>query len=59
MRSNGFRVVVIGSSILSRITKKLQNQTFMNLEFHPAVESDMRSYSHQYYKGNNDLWFHF
>ena len=55
MRSNGLRVVVIGSSTLSCIAKKLQNHTFMNLELHPAVESDMRSYSHQHYKRNNNL----
>ena len=55
MRSNGLRVVVIGSSTLSCIAKKLQNHTFMNFEFHPAVESDMRSYSHQHYERNSNL----
>lgn len=55
MRGYGIRVMVIGSPTLSCIAKKLQDDTLMDLEFHPAIESDMGCNRHQNDKCNNNL----
>ncbi len=41
VRSNDIRVMVVGSSTLSRIAKKLQDNALMDLEFYPEVERNM------------------
>jgi len=53
--SNGIRVMMIGSALLGRIAKKLYYHSLMDLEFYPAVDSDMCSYSHNHDNSYDDL----
>ena len=53
--SDGIRVMMIGSALLGRIAKKLHYHTLVNLEFYPAVNGDMRSYSHNHDDSYDDL----
>jgi len=53
--SDGIRVMMIGSALLGRVTKKLQDHTLVDLEFHPAVDSDMCSDSYNHDNSNDNL----
>ena len=53
--SDGIRVMMIGSALLGRIAKKLYYHTLVDLEFYPAVDSDMCSYSHNHDNSYDDL----
>ena len=53
--SDGIRVMMVGSALLGRIAKKLYYHTLVDLEFYPAVDSDMCSYSHNHDNSYDDL----
>lgn len=53
MCGNGFRMMVVGCSSLSRIAEKLQDHTFLNFKFHPSVEADVGGERHHHYKCND------
>lgn len=55
MCSDGISMMMIRSSALLCIAKKLQDHAFLDLEFHPPVESDMCADRHQYDKCDNNL----
>ena len=58
MCGNGFRMMVVGCSSLPRIAKKLQDHTFLNFKFHPAVDRNMGGDCHQHYKRYNEFGVH-
>ena len=54
MCGNGIRMMVVGRSRLPSIAKKLQDHTFLNFKFHPAVEAYVGDDRYHHYKCNDN-----
>jgi len=54
MCGNGIRMMVVGCTSFSHIPKKLQDHTFLNFKFYPAIEGYVggERYHHDKYNDN-------